>query len=143
MIVRGWRMLCLLPALAACQARGPTEDPVASVGLADEAGLCPAQIQDPGEQIRVLHWNLAGAISACDVSLSGGFQCNPTKTDNRGRLEVVDRLISLIELHRPDVVSVNEVCHSQFDHLVQELRRRGFFVGGGFTASRPEPPPID
>lgn len=68
-------------------------------------------------KLEIMHWNLAGGATNW-----GGFQ-------------VVDRLVREIQDTHPDVLSVNELCEMQYDHLVERLAEIGYQMVGNYQAS--------
>lgn len=81
---------------------------------------CAAEIDDEDEaratemgvtstrDIKIVHWNISGAVI------------------NRGFNNVVDKLFDEIKAQQPDVVSINEGCRDQVEHLRDRLRSSGF-----------------
>ncbi|MET8162372.1 endonuclease/exonuclease/phosphatase family protein [Sphaerisporangium sp. NPDC005289] len=67
--------------------------------------------------VDVLHWNLAGG------------------NKNKGRYDVVERLVQEVQVRNPDVISLNEVCLRQFEHLNVRLREIGYEMSGYYHAS--------
>jgi len=75
----------------------------------------PATAQEPVRQvIKVLQWNMDGA------------------KDNHGDGPPVDRLVEKIRELRPDVVTINEICHSQAVFLRDELIDAGLSMSWVF-----------
>lgn len=66
----------------------------------------------------VLHWNLAGAAK------------------NLGDYDVVERLVQEVQARNPDVISLNEVCLRQFEHLGVRLEALGYAMSGYYHASQ-------
>jgi endonuclease/exonuclease/phosphatase family metal-dependent hydrolase len=75
------------------------------------------------QQITVLTWNMAGATSNSDAG----------KPDNEGRLKPVGALFRAIQDLHPQVVSVNEMCHSQYTHLMKDLSDAGITMHPNFN----------
>jgi endonuclease/exonuclease/phosphatase family metal-dependent hydrolase len=69
---------------------------------------------DDARLLKVLHWNLAGAAR------------------NNGDYYVVDRLLREIRERRPDIVTLNEACLAQYDHLRLQLISEGYEMPGHF-----------
>jgi endonuclease/exonuclease/phosphatase family metal-dependent hydrolase len=69
--------------------------------------------------LKLLHWNLAGA------------------TKNNGDYQVVGRLVREVLDNQPDVITVNEICSNQFDHLRGKLTEAGFRTESNYVAGQP------
>jgi endonuclease/exonuclease/phosphatase family metal-dependent hydrolase len=64
----------------------------------------------PTRTIKVLHWNISGAV------LNLGFN------------NVVDKMFDEFNARRPDVISINEGCRDQVEHLRDRLKSAGYPV---------------
>ncbi|HEU4537580.1 MAG TPA: endonuclease/exonuclease/phosphatase family protein [Polyangiaceae bacterium] len=60
--------------------------------------------------VKVLHWNISGAVL------------------NKGFNEVVDKMFAEFDARRPDVVSINEGCRDQVEHLRDRIKSKGYPV---------------
>jgi endonuclease/exonuclease/phosphatase family metal-dependent hydrolase len=86
---------------AACAAPDESEGDASDVQPIGEAGT---------KTIKVLHWNISGAVL------------------NKGFNEVVDKMFGEFEARRPDVISINEGCRDQVEHLRDRLKSKGYPV---------------
>ncbi len=87
---------------AACAAPDNGEPEGSDVQAVDEAG--------PTRTIKVLHWNISGAVL------------------NKGFNNVVDKMFGEFEARRPDILSINEGCRDQVEHLRDRLKAKGYPV---------------
>lgn len=104
-------LLAAATVLAGCQPGdpepGPTGSPSASTST---AGPEP-------KAIKVLHWNVAGA----------------REDRNFGQFGVIDKLAEQVRSERPDVISLNELCGNQNEHLTDRIKDLGYV--GNFAAN--------
>lgn len=107
-------LLAVVVLATGCQPGGGSE-PAPSSSPTESAGS-PAP-----EPIRVLHWNVAGALL----------------DHNLGQVAVIDALIAKVRVDRPDVISLNEVCGSQNEYLTKQIKGLGYvgnFAGNNRNA---------
>ncbi|MEH1130251.1 endonuclease/exonuclease/phosphatase family protein [Micromonospora sp. CPCC 206061] len=64
--------------------------------------------------VKILHWNIAGAAM------------------NEGDYYVIDRLMDEVRLRSPDVLTLNEICKNQYNHLRSRLADAGYQMEGHF-----------
>ncbi|MEX5636602.1 endonuclease/exonuclease/phosphatase family protein [Parafrankia sp. FMc2] len=83
--------------------------PTPSAAATDPVSEPPVQ-----QTLKVLHWNMAGAAR------------------NDGDGPPVDRLVERIRELDPDIVTINEICHSQATYLDDELRDAGISMSWHF-----------
>ncbi|MGW5645230.1 endonuclease/exonuclease/phosphatase family protein [Saccharopolyspora sp. NPDC003752] len=77
-------------------------------------------VRATGSTLKVLQWNIDG------------------EKDNNGSDQPIDRLVEKIEEFDPDIVTANEVCKIQYEHLLEKLNARGIEMHGNFgQASSP------
>jgi endonuclease/exonuclease/phosphatase family metal-dependent hydrolase len=93
---------------------------VATTGCTDhKPNPIPSESPPPGPpRIDVLQYNIAGAAV------------------NDGEYPVIDHLVERLQRVKPDVISLNEVCHRQYDHLVERLDQIGYTMPGDYEATR-------
>jgi endonuclease/exonuclease/phosphatase family metal-dependent hydrolase len=60
--------------------------------------------------IKIMHWNISGAVL------------------NKGFNNVVDKMLGEVDARRPDVISINEGCRDQVEHLRDRLKDKGYPV---------------
>ncbi|MEV6304579.1 endonuclease/exonuclease/phosphatase family protein [Actinoplanes sp. NPDC051861] len=75
-------------------------------------------IPDDQPNLKILHWNMAGSVR------------------NEGAPDVVDRLVTEIRNTQPDLVSVNEMCETQYVDLIKKLDQAGYHMESKFHPSR-------
>ncbi|PTL75106.1 endonuclease/exonuclease/phosphatase family protein [Vitiosangium sp. GDMCC 1.1324] len=76
--------------------------------------LVPRARAEASQPLKILQWNMAGAAR------------------NGGDGPPVDRLVEKIKELRPDIVSINEVCHSQATFLHDSLAKSGIAMNWHF-----------
>lgn len=105
------------PAVDVAEVQAPPGGGPATTPTSEEAAQGATSAEAPGaiRAIRVVHWNISGAV------LNKGF-------DN-----VVDRLFDEAIARKADVVSINEGCRDQVEHLRDRLKAKGFAVGLQFA----------
>jgi endonuclease/exonuclease/phosphatase family metal-dependent hydrolase len=79
--------------------------------------------------VRVLQYNLCGAAAVCPGNAGGS-----------GRGTSVARLVREAVRFRPDVVTVNEICLTQYAALKQHLARAGWRMDGTYASSQDNVP---
>jgi endonuclease/exonuclease/phosphatase family metal-dependent hydrolase len=80
-------------------------------------------VSDDQPNLNILHWNMAGSAKN-----SGGF-------------DVVERLITEVQNTRPDLLSLNELCETQYVQLVKRLDQIGYHMESKYHPSRVNIPP--
>ncbi|MFF0306835.1 endonuclease/exonuclease/phosphatase family protein [Streptosporangium sp. NPDC004379] len=104
-------LLCLLIAQAP-PAAGETP-------ASGESAVAATTLVTPKKQtLKLLQFNMAGAAK------------------NGGEYGVVDRIIQEVQARKPDVISLNEVCNRQYDHLRVRLEEIGHAMDGLFQESK-------
>jgi endonuclease/exonuclease/phosphatase family metal-dependent hydrolase len=96
---------------------------VATIATSGCTGHKPAPVPSESppvgpQTIDVLQYNIAGAEK------------------NDGGYAVIDSLVERLGRVRPDVVSLNEVCHRQYQHLVDKLKDVGYAMYGLYAPTR-------
>ncbi|MFD3905764.1 endonuclease/exonuclease/phosphatase family protein [Streptomyces sp. CB04723] len=81
------------------------------------------------EEVRVLHYNLCGAAAACPWNAGGS-----------GPGTSVERVVSEASAFRPDVITLNEVCETQYRALLEQLERAGRPMHGTYASSQDNVP---
>lgn len=103
------RRLALVVAAVAAVAAGACVEPPGE-GTEEDTGD-----QAATRPVKLVHWNVAGAV------LNLGFN------------NVIDRLYDEVVARGADLVSINEGCRDQVEHLRDRLRARGLPVTLGFA----------
>ncbi|MPY46693.1 endonuclease/exonuclease/phosphatase family protein, partial [Streptomyces phyllanthi] len=85
-----------------------------SAALTSSPAAAEPQPEPIRQNLKILHWNMAGAAR------------------NDGDGPPVDRLVEKIRELDPDIVTINEVCHSQATFLRDELRDSGIQMSWHF-----------
>jgi hypothetical protein len=104
-------VVCILPGVLNVAGAGTS-------GAAQFDGGRTAVAQQVAEPIRVLQWNTRGIIR------NGGTNPDPDIDPNRLTLMVI--LAGMIRIHRPAIVTLNEVCEGQVELLKGLLRLPDF-----------------
>jgi endonuclease/exonuclease/phosphatase family metal-dependent hydrolase len=88
----------------------------ATSGSEENEGSTRALAQLPArrEHLTVLQYNIAGA------------------TRSRGTLPIIERILEEVQARKPDILSLNEICGYQYDHLQEELDRIDYPMHGRF-----------
>lgn len=79
----------------------------------------------PRRVIRVLQYNLCGAAAAC-----------PWNAGRSGTGTSVARLVTEVVKSDPDIVTVNEICLTQYAELKRQLARAGRTMDGTYASSQ-------
>ncbi|MFF5505359.1 endonuclease/exonuclease/phosphatase family protein [Streptomyces roseolus] len=77
--------------------------------------------RDGPREVSVLHYNMCGAANGCPWNAGGS-----------GRGTSVARIVAEVRNSRPDVITLNEVCRSQFTALRERLAAAGTPMDGTF-----------
>lgn len=102
------------------------------------AVLLGALLDLPGEKagpaggarvVRVLQYNLCGAAAGCPWNAGGS-----------GRGTSVARLVKSAARSEPDIVTVNEICLTQYAALKEQLARAGWRMDGTYASSQDNVP---
>ncbi|MGW1198175.1 endonuclease/exonuclease/phosphatase family protein [Streptomyces sp. NPDC002536] len=86
------------------------------------------QARNTSPRIKVMHYNICGAAHLC----SG-------KEGNKGAYgpgSSIARVVGEAVAHTPDVISLNEICHSQYTALMRRLRAAGYVMDGTYASSQ-------
>lgn len=89
---------------------------LASVLAVPEAAAGSLTATKP-EPLDVIHYNIAGA------------------TKNAGSFPIIGRIVAEVKQRRPDVLSINEICSHQYDHLREQLAAIGYQMHAIFHAA--------
>lgn len=92
----------------------------AVVFLLQPAGRADAP-EPPGDEIRVMHYNLCGAAAGCAWNAGGS-----------GQGTSIERVVKEAGEFSPDVISLNEICQDQYEALRRKLASIGRPVEGAF-----------
>ncbi|MFJ6796794.1 endonuclease/exonuclease/phosphatase family protein [Streptomyces sp. NPDC091268] len=95
--------------------------PLAAVALLAQHHAEREDPQPPGELLRVMQWNICGAAQNCR---------------NRGATGAgssVARLAEQVAARHPDLLSVNEICRSQFEALQRLVSIHGWRMEGSYA----------
>ncbi|MFF2505752.1 endonuclease/exonuclease/phosphatase family protein [Streptomyces sp. NPDC058067] len=79
--------------------------------------------------VRVLQYNLCGAAAGCPWNAGGS-----------GRGTSVARLVRSAVRSEPDIVTVNEICLTQYAALKEQLARAGWRMDGTYASSQDNVP---
>jgi endonuclease/exonuclease/phosphatase family metal-dependent hydrolase len=79
--------------------------------------------------VRVLQYNLCGAAVGCPWNAGGS-----------GRGTSVARLVQSAVRSEPDIVTVNEICLTQYEALKEQLARAGWRMDGTYASSQDNVP---
>ncbi|MEU4539841.1 endonuclease/exonuclease/phosphatase family protein [Streptosporangium sp. NPDC023825] len=83
------------------------------------SGVATSSVRyNPVTPLKLMHFNMAGGAL------------------NGGDYPIVHRILTEVQTRRPDVISLNEVCERQYDHLVDQLETAGYAMEGYFQESR-------
>ncbi|WP_309059376.1 endonuclease/exonuclease/phosphatase family protein [Streptomyces sp.] len=105
-----------------------------TAGAAALAVILGLSVAAPGGQgratpdrrtLRVLHYNLCGAAAVC-----------PWNAGSSGPGTSVARLVREAVRHDPDVVTLNEICLTQYAALKEQLARAGRPMDGTYASSQ-------
>lgn len=80
-------------------------------------------------QIRVAHYNLCGAAAVC-----------PWNSGGSGPGTSIARLVERAADFRADIVTVNEICLTQYAELKRQLARAGWQMDGTYASSQDNVP---
>ncbi|WP_353945334.1 FG-GAP-like repeat-containing protein [Streptomyces sp. HUAS MG91] len=89
------------------------------------AGSGTAEARTTGPQLKVIHYNLCGAAYACPNNLGG-----------TGEGTSVARLVTEASSYQPDIITVDEICLSQYAALKLQLTRAGWTMDGTYASSQ-------
>lgn len=79
--------------------------------------------------LRIMHYNLCGAAAAC-----------PWNGGRSGTGTSVARLVEQAASFRPDVVTVNEICLTQYAELKRQLAEAGWAMDGTYASAQDNVP---
>lgn len=79
--------------------------------------------------VRVMHYNLCGAAAVC-----------PWNSGKSGSGTSIARLVNEAAAFKPDVVTVNEICLTQYAALKRRLARAGWTMDGTYASSQDNVP---
>ncbi|MFE7459893.1 endonuclease/exonuclease/phosphatase family protein [Streptomyces sp. NPDC057554] len=88
----------------------------------------PEEPSGPSE-IRVLHYNLCGAAAVC-----------PWNSGGSGPGTSVERVVKEASSFGPDLVTLNEVCATQYEALLEQLEEAGLRMHGTYASSQDNVP---
>ncbi|WP_338701572.1 endonuclease/exonuclease/phosphatase family protein [Streptomyces sp. Q6] len=95
------------------------------VAFPDGQGSAAAQRRT----VRVLHYNLCGAAAVCPWNAGGS-----------GSGTSIARLVKSAARFEPDVITVNEICLTQYAELKRKLARAGWTMDGTYASSQDNVP---
>ncbi|MEV4874722.1 endonuclease/exonuclease/phosphatase family protein [Streptomyces cyaneofuscatus] len=109
---------------------------VAAVVLAAAAALVLVTLVRKGpekpaapSEVRVLHYNLCGAAAAC-----------PWNSGGSGPGTSVERVVKEASAFAPDLITLNEICATQYEALLEQLKGSGRPMHGTYASSQDNVP---
>ncbi|MEW1630441.1 endonuclease/exonuclease/phosphatase family protein [Streptomyces sp. NPDC089173] len=109
---------------------------VAAVVLAAAAALVLVTLVRKGpekppapSEVRVLHYNLCGAATAC-----------PWNSGGSGPGTSVERVVKEASAFAPDLITLNEICATQYEALLDQLKDSGRPMHGTYASSQDNVP---
>lgn len=97
---------------------------------APEASTSVARARaDGGSRLKVMQYNICGAAAGC-----------PGNAGRSGAGTSVARAVSEAVHYRPDILTVNEICRSQYRRLKESLARAGWAMDGTYASAQDNVP---
>lgn len=117
-------------ALALAAAVAVVTAAVVTVVMAPKAATSVAHARtDDGSRLRVMQYNICGAAAGC-----------PGNAGRSGAGTSVARAVSEAVHYRPDILTVNEICRSQYRELKKSLARAGWAMDGTYASAQDNVP---
>lgn len=107
----------------------PRDDGRGDSGPGDNGGRAVASPTAVPRELRVVHYNVCGAATVC-----------PWNSGGTGPGTSIPRLVQRAAHLRADVVTVNEICLTQYAELKRQLARAGWKMDGTYASSQDNVP---